>query len=78
MLFVAVLGTIGVMNLFTQPYVLTEGGPSNDTLTLTFRIFQLGIRSTRYGDASALGFLTGLIVIAISFVQLRLMRTWRG
>lgn len=80
MLFVSILGTIGVLNMFTQPYMLspwTLGGPGNDILTLTLRLYDLGFRATRYGDAAALGFLIGLLVIGISFLQLRLLRSWR-
>jgi len=78
MLFISILGTIGVLNMFTQPYMLTRGGPGTDTLTLTLRLYNIGFGATRYGDAAALGFLIGLLVIGISFLQLRFLRAWRG
>ncbi len=77
MLFVSILGTIGVLNMFAQPYMLTKGGPGTDTLTLTLRLYNLGFGQTRYGDAAAFGFLISFLVIAVSFLQLRFLRSWR-
>jgi ABC-type sugar transport system permease subunit len=77
LLFVTIIGTIGVLNLFNQPYILTKGGPLNSTLTLTLRLYQLAFGSTRYGDGAALGFLMGLLIMVITLAQLRFLRTWR-
>jgi len=77
LLFVTIIGTIGVLNLFNQPYILTKGGPLNSTLTLTLRLYQLAFGSTRYGDGAALGFLMGLVIVVITMAQLRFLRTWR-
>lgn len=77
MLFVTIIGTIGVLNLFNQPYILTNGGPQNSTLTLTLRLYQLAFGSTRYGDGAALGFLIGILVLLVTMTQLRFLRSWR-
>ena len=77
MLFVTLVGTIGVLNLFNQPFILTNGGPDAATTTLTFRLYELAFRTTRYGDAAALGFLIGALVILVTMVQLRVLRDWR-
>jgi ABC-type sugar transport system permease subunit len=77
MLFVTLVGTIGVLNLFNQPFILTNGGPDAATTTLTFRLYELAFRTTRYGDAAALGFLIGALVILVTMLQLRLLREWR-
>lgn len=77
MLFVTLVGTIGVLNIFNEPYILTGGGPDAETVTLTYRLYQLAFQTTRYGDAAALGFLIGALVIAVTLTQLRLLRDWR-
>jgi ABC-type sugar transport system permease subunit len=77
MLFVTLVGTIGVLNLFNQPFILTNGGPDAATTTLTFRLYELAFRTTRYGDAAALGFLIGALVILVTMIQLRALREWR-
>jgi len=76
--FLTVVATIGLMNMFNQPFMLTRGGPQGATRTVMIRLYEVGIQGTRFGDASALGFLIGLLVIAISVVQIRQMRRWMG
>jgi len=77
MLFITIVGTIGVLNMFNQPYILTQGGPQNGTLTLTLRLYQLAFANTRYGDGAALGFLIGLLIVLVTMTQLRFLGSWR-
>lgn len=69
MVFQLITATIGVMTLFSQPYVITKGGPSNQTLTPIMQIYNIGVGSagaTRIGDASALSFiLTGAMILVV-------------
>ncbi len=76
--FLTVVATIGLMNMFNQPFILTRGGPRGATETLMLRLYQIGIVDSRFGDASALGFLVGLLVIGISAIQIRFQRHWMG
>lgn len=76
--FLTVMATIGLMALFNQPYMLTRGGPQGATRTVMLRLYEIGFSNSRYGDASALGVLVGLLVIVISVVQIRLQRRWMG
>lgn len=70
--FLTVIATIGLMNMFNQPYMLTEGGPRGGTTTLMLRLYEIGFGGgNRFGDASAFGFMVGLLVIAISLIQIR-------
>lgn len=76
--YLTVMATIGLLNMFNQPYMLTAGGPRGATTTLMLRLFEIGMRGARYGDASAFGFLIAILVIVISVVQIRLQRSWIG
>jgi len=76
--FLTIMATIGLLNMFNQPYMLTAGGPRGATETLMLRLYNLGIGGARYGDASAFGFMIGLLVIVISILQIRLQRRWVG
>jgi ABC-type sugar transport system permease subunit len=76
--FLVVVATIGLMNLFNQPYMLTRGGPQGATRTVMLRLYEIGFGGFRFGDASAFGFLIGLLIIAISILQIRQMRQWMG
>lgn len=76
-LFVTLVGTIGVLNMFNQPYILTRGGPDSATTTLALRLYELAFGTTRFGDAAALGFVNGTLVILVTLIQLRVLREWR-
>jgi cellobiose transport system permease protein len=79
MLFVAITSTIGLLNLFAQPWLLfssTAGlGPDQSVATLNTIQYATAFQSSRYGEAAALGFIIGVIVIGASLIQLRLTRT---
>ena len=76
--FLTIIATIGLLSMFNQPYMLTRGGPQGQTETLMVRLYEIGFAQQRYGDASAFGFLIGLLVISISLIQIRLQRRWIG
>ncbi|MCY9660018.1 sugar ABC transporter permease [Paenibacillus chondroitinus] len=65
--FVLTITTIQAVKLFTQPYVMTNGGPENSTRTLALLIYQQGFQFRNAGYASAVSVIFFLIVIAISF-----------
>lgn len=69
-----VLSTIGTLQLFDEPYVLTNGGPNNATLTIGMYLYQNGFKYFDFGYASAIGYvLTGIIGI-LALIQFRLLR----
>ncbi|KHK95528.1 lactose ABC transporter permease [Microbacterium mangrovi] len=69
-----ILSTIGTLQLFDEPYVLTNGGPDNATLTVGMYLYQNGFQYFDFGYASAIGYALTLIIGVISLVQLRLFR----
>lgn len=75
LLFMIITATIGLINLYAQVKLLTNGGPQNNTFTLFMRMMNL-IEGTRFGEGAALGFIIGAIVLVITFIQLRLLRNW--
>lgn len=78
MIFLLITSTIAVMTMFGQPYVLTGGGPSRNTLTPVLHIYNLGFGGAggggRIGDAAAFSFLLTALMLVITFVQFRLTR----
>ncbi len=73
-LFVAVMTMIGYFQLFAEPYVMTQGGPENATLSVVLLMYQEGFRWWNIGYASALAFVLFLIILAVTWLQLRLRR----
>ena len=74
LLFCTVLGTIGTLQLFTEPFILTSGGPNNATLTSFFYIYDTGFARFDFGLAAAGTYVLATIVAVISYAQIRLAR----
>jgi multiple sugar transport system permease protein len=73
-LFVAVITMIGYFQLFAEPYVMSQGGPSNATLSVVLLMYQEGFRWWNIGYAAALAFVLFVIILAGTLLQLRLRR----
>jgi multiple sugar transport system permease protein len=70
--FVTVITMIGHFQLFAEPYVMTQGGPANSTLSLGLLMFREGFRWWNVGYASAIAFVLFALIAAASWLQLRL------
>lgn len=78
LVFVIVTLAIGAMQVFTQVYVMTGGGPEQATEVLTSVIFKKGFAHFgRMGYASAIAWLFFLVLGAMVFVQMRVLRSRR-
>ncbi|WP_181785787.1 carbohydrate ABC transporter permease [Streptomyces phytophilus] len=73
LLFTVVLSTIGTLQLFDEPYVLTRGGPDNATLTVSMYLYENGFHYFDFGYASAIAYALTLIVVVFGAVQMKLM-----
>ncbi len=71
-LFTVVLSTIGTLQLFDEPYILTNGGPNNSTLTVIMYLYDQGFRYFDFGYASAIAYVLVIIIAVLSWIQLRL------
>ncbi|MFC4139649.1 MULTISPECIES: carbohydrate ABC transporter permease [unclassified Microbacterium] len=69
-----ILSTIGTLQLFDEPFVITNGGPLNSTLTVGMYLYQNGFQYFDFGYASAIGYVLTLIIGVISLIQFRLFR----
>lgn len=70
-LFSVTLSVAGTFSLFTEPFVLTNGGPANATLTPIFYIFRQGFGSFRFGYASALAYVYFVFIFLWTVAQVR-------
>jgi multiple sugar transport system permease protein len=73
-LFVTITTMIGYFQLFSEPYVMTQGGPQESTLSLVMLMYEGGFRWWQLGRASAIACLLLLITLAATLMQLRLQR----
>ena len=63
---------IGDFQLFAEPYVMTQGGPSNRTLSVVLLMYQEGFRWWNMGYAAAIAFVLFAILLAGTALQLQL------
>ncbi|MGV9380483.1 carbohydrate ABC transporter permease [Nonomuraea sp. NPDC003707] len=70
------LQLVSTTQVFTEPYVFTDGGPENSTLTILLLIFRYAFRDGAYGQAAALAFLLAIFLGLMSAIYLRATRAW--
>lgn len=70
-LFTFVLSTIGTLQLFDEPYIMTNGGPNNATLTITQYLYQNGFNYYDFGYASAIAYVLVIIIAILSWLQMK-------
>jgi sugar ABC transporter permease len=68
-LFCTITSTIGTLQLFDEPFILTEGGPNNATITMGQYLYNNGFRYLKFGYASAIGYVMTFIIAGLSAVQ---------
>ena len=74
LLFVSVITSIGFLQVFQEPYVMTQGGPLNRTLTISQYLIQQGFDFFNQGYASAMAYILFLAIVILTLVQFRLLR----
>jgi multiple sugar transport system permease protein len=72
--FVTIMTIIGYFQFFAEPYVMTQGGPLNATLSIVLYLYQQGFRWWRMGYASAIAFILFIIVFFFAMIQLSLRK----
>lgn len=72
-LFVSVTTAIGYLQFFEEPFVMTDGGPLNSTISAsmyTFKQFSFG----NYAYAASLSYLIFIVIVVVTAIQFRLLR----
>lgn len=72
-LFAVTLSIIGTFQLFTEPYILTGGGPIRATETPVMQIFSSTFANLRFGYAAAMSYVYFMTIIVLAIVQFRLV-----
>jgi ABC-type sugar transport system permease subunit len=76
-LFVTVITTIGYLQVFEEPFVMTgpTGGPDQSGLTTSLFVYQQGFRFFNLGYASAAAYTLFIFIVVLAIVQFRVLRT---
>lgn len=66
LLMVAILTTAGYFQLFAEPYVMTQGGPLQSTVSVLYLMYEEGFKWWNLGNASAVAFLLFALMMAVT------------
>ncbi|GGE24357.1 sugar ABC transporter permease [Marinithermofilum abyssi] len=73
MLLVVILSTINGFQLFTEPFIMTGGGPANSSLSVVMYIYKNAFQSLDMGYAATIGLVLALIILTVSLLQKRFL-----
>lgn len=73
-LLVSILTVAGMFQLFAEPYVMTQGGPEQSTVTVLYFMYEEGFKWWNLGSGAAVAFILFLCILAVTLLQLRVAR----
>jgi ABC-type sugar transport system permease subunit len=71
-LFIVIQAIIGAYNLFAEPMLLTNGGPSDASLTVTLYMYFQGFENFNVGYASAIAYSMTALLLVLSVLNIKL------
>ncbi|GAB6281265.1 MAG: sugar ABC transporter permease [Ignavibacterium sp.] len=72
--FISIITMIGYFQLFAEPYVMTQGGPLNSTLSIVLYMYQEGFRWWNIGYSTSIAFALFIIILIGTIIQFRLQK----
>jgi multiple sugar transport system permease protein len=79
LLITMILQIIGTAQVFIEPWIFTQGGPANATLTVMLLIYDYAFGNSlgaAYGEAAALSLMLVAFLTVFSLIYLRATRSW--
>lgn len=74
---VAVLTIVAMFQLFAEPYVMTEGGPAQSTVTVLYLMFEEGFQWWNLGTGAAVAVVLFVCILAAALLPALAMRLLR-
>jgi multiple sugar transport system permease protein len=71
-----IMGVIGTLQVFSQAFIMTQGGPVNSTLFFAYHLFNHAFRYLNMGYASALAWGLLVIVLVLTVLQFKISNRW--
>ena len=71
MFMVSILTMAGYFQLFAEPYMMTEGGPLQSTVSVLYFMYEQGFKWWNLGSATAVAFVLFLLMFAVTLLQMR-------
>lgn len=77
-IFITIVTMIGYFQLFAEPYVMTQGGPLNSTLSIVQYMYQEGFRWWNLGYSAAIAFVLFFIILMATLIQFTIRKYFKG
>jgi len=74
--FNTLMSIIGSFQVFTQQYIMTQGGPNNATLTMVLYVYRKSFEHLKFGYASAIAWILFFIILVFTMAVVRSSETW--
>ncbi|HMN49100.1 MAG TPA: sugar ABC transporter permease [Ignavibacteriaceae bacterium] len=74
-IFISIITMIGYFQLFAEPYIMTQGGPLNSTLSIVQFMYQEGFRWWNMGYSASIAFVLFFIIMLGTIVQLKIQKS---
>jgi multiple sugar transport system permease protein len=72
---ISIITIAGYFQIFAEPYIMTQGGPLNSTLTIVGYMYQEGFRWWNMGYSASIAFVLFLVILIVTFIQFRIQKT---
>lgn len=74
--FVLITTSIGVFQIFDEPYFITQGGPGEATVTIGLKIYRIAFKDMNYGFGSTVAVVLFLVIMLITVIQFIGQKKW--
>ena len=74
--FLLITNTITSLQIFSEPYIMTQGGPANSTLTIVYYLYQKGFQRFQMGYGASLAWIVFALIFIVTLVQFRFSNRW--
>jgi len=71
LIFALVINTIRSFQIFSQIFVMTQGGPLGSTRTIVYYLYNMGFQKFRMGYASGIAYLLFILILVFSVIQMK-------
>lgn len=69
-----IFSLIGALQVFEQPFVMTDGGPGDATTTVVFQVYNLAFKAYNLGKATALAIVLFVVTMIVILIQRRFFK----
>lgn len=68
--FVIIITTIGSLQFFAEPYVMTDGGPLNKTISMVMYMYRQGFKFFKFGYGAAVAYMLFICILLVTIIQI--------